>query len=349
MTTFTSSAGPEPVAEPPAVQVAGDVPPAFGLLQELASPPKSGRGRWILGGGGLAVVGCLLWPVSTRIDVTCQLEPVSLAAAVAPRDGEIVSRPVASGLPVKAEQVLATLATDQLKKQLAEAERQLSGGRAKVDRLRHKARVAAGAKLKRKLDVRKKALDKALALQAKWTAADASASQKQQLAKANHQVAAAQAAFKALDKKYQALTGEVAIASLQDRITLDQAEVQRLQADISASAISAPAAGIFLRASEASGSHVAKDQPYGRIVKPDALHLTASPPAAASKGDLAAAVLVLPEEQKGTLQGLAWMEGPGDPKLEATIDSAAPGPGPQTFATLQIPTGLRPLLWKLLQ
>jgi hypothetical protein len=338
--------------EPAAGAVDADVPPAFGLLQELASSRPPGRGRWILGGCAVAVVGCLLFPVHTRVAVPCQLEPVVLAAVPAPRDGELASHPVAAGALVKAQDVLATLATDDLKKKLAEAQSRLPGERTKLERLRKKAKPAAGAKLKPKLELSKKALDKALALQTKWTAAPASASQKQQLDKAARAVAAARAALTAIDRKYQALTGDAALASAQEQVTADQAEVQRLVGQIGASVIAAPAAGLFLP-TEGAGSHLVKDQPYGRIVKPDALHLTASPPASLTKGDdLAGAALQLPPGRKGDLQGLTWMAGPAGPaegKLEATVEGATPEKGAQPEATLQIPTGLRPLVWQLLQ
>ncbi len=340
---------PEPALEPSAPPVDGDFPPAFGLLQGLAAERPPGRGRWIIGGCGVAVAGCLLWPVSTKVDVPCELEPVSVATITAPRDGEIASRPVTAGTAIKAQQVLATLATDDLKKQLEEGQHRLAGERTKADRLRRKAKPAAGAKLKRKLDQRKKALDQALAAETKWKAVDQSPNQKRQLAKASHQVAAAKAAFAALDKKYQALTAEAAIAAVQGQISADQAELQRLQGLIATSVIAAPAAGIFLPSAEGASPHLTKDQPYGRIVKPDVLHLIASPPASVAKGDLEGAVLLLPAGRKGELRGLAWMGAPDDGKLEATIEGAALEPGSQPGATLQLPTGLRPLLWKLLQ
>jgi hypothetical protein len=322
------------------------------LSEDELSVLRPSRRPWIFGAVAIVLVAGLFWPVRTRVTVPCLLEPVTVATATAPREGDIASRPVTAGALIKAQQILATYATGDLKKRQAETQQHLDGGQAQADQLRRKAKAAAAAKLEPKLKARKRALDKALATQAKLKAAPPSGSTKKKLAKANRQVAKAQTAFRAVDKKYQALTGQAALAALGEQIARDQAELQTLKDQI-AVAVLAPAAGVFMPVAGASASHLTAGEPYGQVVKPDVLRLTASLPAPAASADLGAAVLKLPAGRKGTLRDLAWVVGSSKAKLEATVEDQASQDGSfvngsLAGATLQLPTGLRPLVWTLL-
>ncbi|HUB06026.1 MAG TPA: hypothetical protein VMB50_03450 [Myxococcales bacterium] len=307
------------------------------LSQEELSVVRSKRSwAWL---GGLAALA-LLFPVSTSVQLPCQLTLVLVAKVAAPRDGAVVLRPLPAGAVVKAGDPLATYDTRDLAAALAAARQRLERSQAEIAKLQRKAHAGSTAKLAAKRAAKKRALDQARAREAAFE--KAGKKKRRQLAKAKRAARAAETAFKAIDRKYQAATGEAALASLQAASARDQAQVDDLGKQIAAATVTAPAAGLFVAAPPAP--HVAKGQELGRLVRPGVLGLSATLPKSATSPALAEATLRLPAGHEGKLQGLGLAEGG---QLEASVVDATPLEA--ATGTLKIPTGRLPLLFRLLK
>ncbi len=317
-------------------------------LERLALP-RSRRRPWLAGGAALAASIGLLWPVPTRLELPCQLEPVTLAVVTAPRDGELSSPLPAAGSRVEARQPLATLATDGLAARLAALRQRSSQELAERDRLRRQAKPRAAARLERARAARQRALDAALARQQRWRGASPSARQRRALAKADRQLRKAKAALGAVDRRYQAASHAAAIAALEAALEEERSEAGRLEPLIARSAVVAPVAGVFEpQAPFPTGTRLTEGERCGRILAPGVLRLSASPPEAARALDLEGALVRLPGGRQARLPGLAWGQGAASKSLEATVAGLGTDPRPVT-ATLELPAGLRPRLWHWLR